>query len=111
MYPAVVINNRTYRGQLEDLAVFNALCAGFQNAPSMCQSTLGSYKPDFIAAEDDGIRGGVIVAIVTCLVLLNVVIVYCYRRYSRREMQSQMHMQIESAVSQYFAMSSNKNYR
>lgn len=111
MYPAVVINNRTYRGQLEDLAVFNALCAGFQTTPSMCQSTLNNYKPDFVASPEDGIRGGVIVGIVTGLILLNVVIVYCYRRYSRREMQSQMHVQIESAVSQYFAMSSNKSYR
>ncbi len=29
IYPAVVVNNRTYRGQIESLAVFNALCAGF----------------------------------------------------------------------------------
>lgn len=36
IYPALVINNRTYRGQLESLAVFNAICAGFATAPSMC---------------------------------------------------------------------------
>jgi hypothetical protein len=29
IYPSLVINNRAYRGQLESLAVFNALCAGF----------------------------------------------------------------------------------
>jgi hypothetical protein len=54
---------------------------------------------------DDGIRSGVIVAIVILLVLANIIIVYCYRRYSKREMQNEMQMQIESAVSQYFALS------
>ena len=42
IYPSIVINNRTYRGQIESLAVFNALCAGFSEPPSMCASLLGS---------------------------------------------------------------------
>ena len=103
IYPSLVINNRTYRGQLETLAVFNALCAGFANPPSMCSGTLGSYTPDFLPEE--GIRAGVIVSIVVILILVNLVIVYCYRRYSKREMNTEMQMQIESAVSQYFALS------
>jgi hypothetical protein len=98
IYPSLVINNRTYRGQLESLAVKNALCAGFANPPSMCEATLGSYTPDFLP-QDDGIRASVIVAIVIALVLINIVIVYCYRRHSKREMQNEMQMQIESAVS------------
>jgi len=57
----------------------------------MCQATLGSYKPDFLE-EDNGIQGSVIVAIVFGLIFLNIIIVYCYRRYSRREMQKEMHM-------------------
>jgi hypothetical protein len=40
IYPSIVINNRTYRGQLEPLAVFNALCSGFSEAPNMCQLSL-----------------------------------------------------------------------
>lgn len=98
-----MINNRTYRGQLESLAVFNGICAGFANPPSMCSATLGAYQPDFLPEE--GINAGVIVAIVVVLILVNIVIVYCYRRYSKREMQGEMQMQIESAVSQYFALS------
>ena len=70
----------------------------------MCEATLGSYTPDFLP-QDEGIRASVIVAIVIALVLINVIIVYCYRRYSKREMQGEMQMQIESAVSQYFALS------
>ena len=85
IFPSVVINNRTYRGQLESLAVFNALCAGFATSPSMCSAVLNSYTPDFLPS-DEGIKGGVIVAIVIVLIVLNIVIVYCYRRYSKREM-------------------------
>jgi len=29
IYPSVVINKKTYRGQIEPLSVFNALCASF----------------------------------------------------------------------------------
>ena len=105
IYPAIVINNRTYRGQLEALAVFNGLCAGFKNPPAQCAAILGAGTPDFVPIEAvDGIKGGVIVAIVFGLIFLNMIIVYCYRRYSRREMQSEMQVQIESAVSQYFAL-------
>lgn len=36
LYPSVVINNRTYRGQMEKLSVYNALCAGFADLPAIC---------------------------------------------------------------------------
>jgi len=45
-----------------------------------------------------------IVGIVTVLILINVVIVYCCRRKAKRDMNNEMQMQIESAVSQYFAL-------
>ena len=45
-----------------------------------------------------------IIALVVALILLNVVIVYCCRRKAKRDMQNEMNMQIESAVSQYFAL-------
>lgn len=55
----------------------------------MCDATLGAYTPDFLP-EDDGIKSWVIVSIVIALILVNVIIVYCYRRYSKREMQNEM---------------------
>ena len=30
IYPSIVINNITYRGQIDPLSVFNAICAGFK---------------------------------------------------------------------------------
>jgi len=53
----------------------------------------------------NSIHGGLIVGIVLGLIVLNVIIVYCYRRYTRREMHDEMKMQIESAISQYHALS------
>ncbi|CDW80556.1 vacuolar sorting receptor 3 [Stylonychia lemnae] len=107
IFPSIVINNRTYRGQIESLAVFNAICAGFEIAPNYCQSTLGSYTPDFLD-KGDGIKGSVIVLIVLALIFINFVIVYCYRRHAKRELQQNMQVHIESAVSQYFALSQPK---
>lgn len=35
-FPGIVINNSTFRGQLETEHVFNAICAGFQDLPKEC---------------------------------------------------------------------------
>lgn len=40
VFPSVVINKKTYRGQLEPLSVFNAICAGFDDPPEQCFKTL-----------------------------------------------------------------------
>ena len=54
--------------------------------------------------DGEGISVGAIVGIVVSLILINVVIVYCCRRKAKRDMNNEMQMQIESAVSQYFAL-------
>jgi len=38
------------------------------------------------------------------LVAVNVLVLYCYRRKVRRDAQTEMQIQIESQVSQYFAL-------
>jgi hypothetical protein len=40
LFPAIVINNQTFRGQLEIEAVFNAICAGFYTQPHFCKKFL-----------------------------------------------------------------------
>jgi uncharacterized membrane protein (DUF485 family) len=54
--------------------------------------------------EDGSVSTGLIVGIVLALIAVNVVIVYCCRRKAKRDMNNEMQMQIESAVSQYFAL-------
>lgn len=40
IYPSIVINQKTYRGQIEPLSVFNAICASFEEPPKKCLKTL-----------------------------------------------------------------------
>jgi len=36
----VLVNNQTFRGQLEVEAVFNGVCAGFHDPPRICNRVL-----------------------------------------------------------------------
>ena len=106
IYPSIVINQKTYRGQIEPMSVFNAICAGFTSPPDQCLKTLHLEKTIQKTVVDDGesISVVLIVGIVVLLILVNVLIVYCCRRKAKRDMNNEMQMQIESAVSQYFAL-------
>ena len=52
-----------------------------------------------------------IAIIVIALIVVNVLLIYCYRRYTRREMKEEMQLQINSAVTQYFALSESQKDR
>lgn len=119
IYPSVVINKKTFRGQIEPLAVFNALCAAFKTPPRQCLKTLHkeplkSMKQAINDAEaamkdqQNGVSVSLIIGIVIVLILANVIVVYLCRRKAKRDMNNEMNMQIESAVSQYFALSQEK---
>lgn len=101
-----MINQKTYRGQIEPMSVFNAICAGFTSPPDQCLKTLHLERTvkTTKVVDGDSISVGAIVGIVSALIAINVVIVYCCRRKAKRDMNNEMQMQIESAVSQYFAL-------
>ena len=61
--------------------------------------------------DGDGVGAGLIVGVVLALIAVNVVIVYCCRRKAKRDMNNEMQMQIESAVSQYFALTNKDQSR
>ena len=88
--------------------MYNALCAGFTNPPEQCYKTLHLKKEAEVSGtipeELEDVSVGAIIAAVIGIILLNVVIVYCCRRRAKREMANEMQLQIESAVSQYFAL-------
>lgn len=111
IYPSIVINKKTYRGQIEPLSVFNALCASFQDPPKKCLKTLHKEPQQSVqtyldmSEQDDLVTAGEIMVLVVALIVVNVLVVYCCRRRARREMQNAMNVQIESQVSQYFALS------
>lgn len=95
-WPSVVINNRTYRGDLVPDGVLNALCSAFQTEPSSCRK----FKQEAgIATEPEGITGNVLIIVVVLLVLVNILIILVYRRCTQREAKSDMQLQVNSAVS------------
>ena len=57
------------------------------------------------STKTQGVDITTVILIVLALVLLNVILIYCYRRISQREMKENMRMHVNSAVSQYFALS------
>ena len=100
-YPSVVINRVTYRGNLVAEEVFKAICAGFETRPEECgkieveRGNAVTHRFLFL------IFGGIIVVMLLAICGI--------RRYMKREMQSEMNTAVNSAVSQYFALSQNKN--
>jgi uncharacterized protein YneF (UPF0154 family) len=52
-----------------------------------------------------GVTANTIIFIVFGLIVLNIILIYCYRRHSQREMKENMRIHVNSAVSQYFALS------
>lgn len=40
LFPSIVINNQTFRGQIETQSVMNAICAGFHDPPKVCKRLL-----------------------------------------------------------------------
>lgn len=76
----------------------------------MCLKTLHKERVVLRTRVEDGeIDTSLIIGIVVALIVVNVVIVYCCRRKAKRDMNNEMQMQIESAVSQYFVLTSKDN--
>lgn len=102
-FPAAVINNITYRGVLEPENFFDAVCAGFKDKPSQC-STERTFTTII-----EGINTSTLLLIIFALVIINVGIIVCYKRYAKKEMDEKIEMHINSAVSQYFALQDKGN--
>jgi hypothetical protein len=71
--------------------------------PKNCYEKLKDLKfsPGTFENAPNGIRLHALLVGVGILIVLNCVIVYCYRRFTKREMKREMSYQIETAVSQY----------
>ena len=98
-FPALVINNVTYRGFLNPEHVFDALCKGFKDAPQ-------EWK-DASAGGSDSYRGismKTLLAIIWIVLVCNFALLLCYRRYQQKEMSREIKMSANAAVSQYFAV-------
>ncbi len=82
--------------------VVNAICAGFVDEPPYCRDFLAQ---EGIIPAPNGITGTILIIVVIFLIAVNVVLILLYRRCANRELKDDMSMQVNSAVSQYFALS------
>ena len=96
-WPSVVINERTFRGDLTPDNVFEAICAGFQTTPLYCR--IFQEQEGIVSAPPAGITGGVLLFVVILLVGVNLLLIVLYRRCSNKELKDDMQLQVNSAVS------------
>lgn len=108
LYPSVVINNITFRGQLNPYNVFEAICAGYKDTPGECINFLLSEgmapvlnQEDYDAeqAKKSGVRQTTFIGIIALLVVVNIILVLAYRKCLQKEIQDDMKIQVSSAVS------------
>ena len=90
--PSIVINNSTYRGQLEPQAVMNAICAGFHDPPAMCQKLLSDedLENDLEAGiiyYNDGYQHHHMIGVGVLACFITFIFLCFYRRAAKREMK------------------------
>ena len=73
--------------------------------PSGCTKWL---LKEGIPVKDVGVSTQTLVIIVASVVTLNLVLALLYKQFLNKELQSDMKVQVQSAVSQYVALSSIK---
>ena len=84
--------------------VFRTICAGFNVTPDVCIDEKDAAKKE----SSGSIGTGTIIMLVIALVLINALLIYCYRRATRREMKDEINMHMSAMMSQYFALADNK---
>jgi hypothetical protein len=100
-FPAVKVNNQPIRGDLEPEVVLAAVCAGIRNPPDVCRQYV-DYSKSY--HDDDDGDALLVILIIFAVALVILAIMALYRCYMRRELSSQMKVQVEVAVSQYYAL-------
>ena len=82
--------------------VMEAICAAFEKEPPGCVRFL---KKEKIVLDHDGVSKHFLYWVVAIMVCVAAVTFVAYRRCLQTEMESEMKMQVSSAVSQYVALS------
>lgn len=112
LHPLIIINDQTYRGDLEIEEVKLALCAGFEpmSRPSFCQTWIihpaNEDETDDSSSQSDGISNtALIILCVTLVVIVTLVlVVVCWKFWMKKDMDSDMKGQINMAVGQFFEL-------
>lgn len=116
-HPSITINNMTYRGEMNGHDIFKAVCAGFKDKPKECIGNnvyaLMGKESDIntatFTADPEAAQKWFVVACVSLIILLNIVCIQAYRYFTKQTVNREINMQVNSAVSQYFALSGQDN--
>lgn len=90
-FPGLVINNQTFRGQLEVEAVLNSICAGFYDVPKMCSKYLSTNdvnNAELLFMREGRHSYGRVFFICFAVMFTVMIILCCYRRVAKRQMKS-----------------------
>ena len=110
-WPSVTINQVTYRGDITAENILEIICAALASKPNVClnfykEEHIAYKKPSFLTANRDRFASvELLIGIVVLLIGINVVLVFCYRRCQKREMEENLGDQVGAAVSHYIAVS------
>jgi len=105
-FPAVIINNRTYRGDLDAKSIFSSLCAGLQNPPDACFSGyISSSTPPAAVSAGVGVR--TLILIVVLMLVCFVTVVLFDRMYLRKKFTEEIHWKFNVAVMSTSIIQSN----
>lgn len=76
-YPGIVVNEVIYRGDISPDDVFQAICSGFKNKPSVCMNN--------VEGVFTGISPNTLIIVVVFLLAVNVVLLLIYRKFHNKE--------------------------
>lgn len=117
-WPSVVINKRTFRGDLTAENVLEDLCANYEEKPQPCIDFYKLEKIPYQAKQKErtptesvvtkSISGFLLAFIIIALVIVNICLIIAFRKCTKKEMDRDLDMQVSSAVSQYVALSKQK---
>lgn len=86
------------------LGVFDAVCEGLINPPSICDSSDPLGLNTSTQSSSGGTSGWIVFFIIFSLVIFMVIVLFFYKRMIRREMSKELQLQVNTTISQYFAL-------
>jgi hypothetical protein len=102
--PSIFLNTQLYRGDIEAEEVALAVCNSYQNPPDACKEP--KHQAD-IRPKGSGIKFSTVVVLIAVIIVLVTGILILYRIWLKREMQTELQQQVNLAVAQYHALSSD----
>ncbi|CAD8106358.1 unnamed protein product [Paramecium primaurelia] len=105
VFPSVLVNAMSYKGQFSGKGIFGEICNSFLTPPPECSSEIEGYKPPVL--EQSII---LYVLIITTFVVLFSILVFClFKKLIKRDGERVTQPQVNEMVSQYIKFYEGKD--